>query len=135
MKSIYATLISTFFFLSCATRIDYIGSTKPSTTEVEVFTSRESIPRPYKEIGKGFIHYGYGGTRNLEKIQKKIVAKAKKQGADAVFIQDYYIRDNGANISSVFKTDSIGKSAVTTGSTTVQQTISSGFNIIFLKYQ
>ena len=135
MNKIYAILLSAFVLSSCVTRIQYIGSEKTPTREVEVFTNPQSIDKDYKEIGKGFISYGYLGPYNIEKIQGKIVEKAKQKGADAVLIQHYYVPNTGASINSVFRTDSLGKSAITTGVSSISQTGTTGLAILFLKYQ
>jgi hypothetical protein len=135
MKNIYLVISISFLLVSCSTTVQYIGASKSPTTNVEVFTSRETIQASYKEMGRGFIKYRYAGTKNPEKIQEKIVALAKKKGADAVLIESYYIPNTGAAINSFYRTDSVGKAAVTIGTSSVNQLGTSGFNILFLKYQ
>jgi len=135
MTKVYTTLVSFLFLFSCTTEIQYIGASGTPTTEIEVFTNPGSIGKSYKEIGKGFLRYGYLGPRGLEKIQQKVVEKAKQKGADAVLIQDYYIPNTGASLNSVFRTDSLGKSTITSGTTSVNQSGTTGLTILFLKYQ
>ena len=115
---------------SCTTHIRYIGQTHSPTTAVDVFVSPESVKRPFEYMGKGYLGY----FKNPVRIQQKSEKIARKKGADAVLILDYYLPDAGTQISSVFKTDSVAHSAVTTASTTIQPIGYTGFQIFFLKY-
>ena len=131
MYKIYFLLI-TICLISCNTKIRYIGKTLPPTKNIEVFISEQSIKQPYEYIGKGYL----GFHKNPNKIQEKAEEIARAKGADAVLITDYYIPDTGGtNITTVFKTDSIAKSAVTTANTTISPTSYSGYHILFLKYK
>ena len=56
-------------------------------------------------------------------------------GADAVIITDYYIANTGgAVITSTNKSDRIGKSKVSVGTTSITPTSTKGYNILYLKY-
>jgi Icc-related predicted phosphoesterase len=99
---------------------------------VDVYVDESAVTNPYKIIGKGYVK-SYPFTK-VEEIQEKAILKAKEKGADAVLIKDYYVPNTGAAINTSMRTDSIGKGTVSIGQTTVQQTGSSGFNILFLKY-
>jgi hypothetical protein len=118
-------------FSSCTTSIRYIGQSFPETDHVDVFINESSIKRPFDYIGKGFLGY----FKNPVKIQQKSEKLARKKGADAVLILDYYIPDNGTLVNTVFRTDSVNRAAVTTSSTTIQPIGYKEFYIYFLKYQ
>ncbi len=133
MYKIYIPLLTILFF-SCNTKIRYIGKSLPPTKSIEVFISEKSIKRSFEYIGQGYIG-GFGPHSNQNKIQLKAENLGKKKGADAVLITDYYIPDTGGtNITTIYKTDSIAKTAVTTARTTVTPTVYSGYQILFLKY-
>jgi len=135
MKYIYPYL--TIFLFSCYIRItpkiDYLGEKYLPTKEVDVFVDENNIEHKYKVIGKGYPRLS-PFQRSVEKLQKKVVEKAKKIGADAVLIKDYYIPNTGVQANSTFLTDSLGKGTITTGNTTITSTGSSGFSVFFLKY-
>lgn len=145
MNKIYFSFLIILFF-SCTTqskisypRISYLGNSYAPTKEADVYVDEKSIERPYKVIGKGYPDWGWGGSsfsfHSVEMLQQRVVETAKTRGADAVLIQDYYIINNNAGINSFFRTDSIGKGAITVGNSTVSSTNSTGFVILFLKYK
>lgn len=91
----------------------------------------KSIKQPFEYIGKGYL----GFFKNPNKIQKKAEKIAREKGADAVLITDYYIPDTGGtNITTVYKTDSIAKTSVTTANINAAPNSFSGYQILFLKY-
>lgn len=133
MPKQYTSYLLLLFFASCTTRITYIGSSSKPTQQVDVFVDESSVKKQYEIVGKGYTHTGL--FTKVEMIQTKAVAQAKKKGANAVLIKDYYIPNTGAAINSITRTDSVGRGAISIGSATVQQTGSSGFTVLFLKYK
>lgn len=134
MKKCYFLLfIPLLFACNFGTKISYIGNTFQPTQHVDVYVDESAVTNNYTVIGKGYIRRSY--FSNVEEIQKKSVEKAKEKGADAVLIKDYYIPNTSAAINTTMHTDSVGKGTVSVGQTTVQQTGSSGFNVLFLKYK
>ncbi|MBC7872955.1 MAG: hypothetical protein H7Y01_03105 [Ferruginibacter sp.] len=120
--------------VSCSTKIRYIGQSHSPTKDIEVFVSEQSIKRPYEYIGKGYLG-GFSLRGNQNKIQKKAEKLGLEKGADAVLITDYYITNTGGtSISGIYRTDSIAGGTVMTGNTTVTPTVTSGFHILFIKY-
>jgi len=133
MYKIYIPLLAILLF-SCSSKISYIGKAFPSTKNIEVFVSEQSIKQPYEYIGKGYLR-GYLLYRNPGKIQEKAEKLGLEKGADAVLISDYFIPNTGGtSISSIYKTDSIARGTVTVGNTTISPTTASGYNILYLKY-
>ena len=133
MYKIYTPLLSILLF-SCSSKIRYIGKAFPSTKNIEVFVTKQSIKQPYEYIGKGYIR-GYLLYRNPNKIQEKAEKLGLEKGADAVLITDYYIPDSGGtSINSIYKTDSIARGIVTVANTTIGPTTASSYTIFYLKY-
>lgn len=134
MNKIYFFFVFTISFISCTTKIRYIGQSHPPTNDIEVFVSEGSIKKPFEYIGKGYLG-GFVYHNNPEKIQKKAEKLGKAKGADAVLIMDYYVPDTGGtNIISAYRTDSVGRAVVTTGNTTISPTVASGYYILYIKY-
>ena len=129
MNKIYIPVLL-IILTSCTTNIRYIGQTLPETNNVDVYISEQSVKRPFEYMGKGYPGY----FKNPVKIQQKSEKIARKKGADAVLILDYYLPQAGTQISSVYKTDSVGRSSVTTSSTAIQPINYKEFYIYFLKY-
>jgi hypothetical protein len=122
MNKIYFVLLM-ILFSSCLPRINYLGNSFPPTREPDVFVDEKSIDKPYKIIGKG---YPDGvGTLTLKSLQKKAIEKAKKKGADAVLIQDYFVP--AAATGSTLHHPGNGSSVLT-------YNVDTQFIILFLKY-
>ena len=128
MRTLYF-LVLTSFIASC-TEFNYLGSTYPPTDKVEVFVTRSSVKKPFDVIGKGYIQNIVGLPPSVEEIQKKAIEKGKLKGAHGVIIEDYYLVDKFSGITS--GTDSSGNSNKTTS---INPTVSSGFNILFIRYR
>jgi hypothetical protein len=134
MKQIYFFSFSLFFFSACSPVIKYIGSTNTPTSHIDIFVDRDAIKKNYDIVGKGYVH-GLAINKQIEKLQDKVIEKAKKKGSDAVLIQDYYVPNTGAIINTSSRTDSISKGLLTIGISSVHTTGTSGYNIFFLKYR
>ena len=107
--------------------------TNKYTKNIDVFISEKSIKQSYEYIGKGYL--SKFGLSSPDKMQKKAEKLAREKGADALLITDYYITNTEeVNISSFYRTDTINHGIITTGNTSVKPSISTGYNIHFLKY-
>ena len=132
MYKVYFSL-ATLLFISCSTKIRYVGNTYPSTRDVDVYVTENSIKKPFNYVGKGYVA-GFG-PKNPEKVAAKSIQKARKMGADAILILDYYVPYTGTSMNSVYTADSIGKRLITTGNTQIVSTGTTGYNILFIRYQ
>lgn len=131
MNKIYPLFLM-IFFSSCFPHINYLGNSFPSTKEPDFFVDERSIDKPYKIIGKG---YPNGvGLRTLKTLQKKAIEKAKKKGADAVLIQDYFVQTAIANSSAIYHTDGSGKGIKGNSTFSTGNGVDTQFIILFLKY-
>ena len=88
MNKIYSVLLIVIFS-SCSAHINYMGNSFAPTREPDFYVDEKSIDKPYKIIGKGYPNSV--GTLTLKSMQRKAIEKAKKKGADAVLIQDYFL--------------------------------------------
>ena len=141
MKKIYIACIILVPFTSCyPTRLNfhYVGDKKTPTGKVDVFVDASAIKKEYTIIGKGYSEIIHNFKRKLysEKILDAAIAKAKQNGADAVFFKETFIFSQGTNISTNGRVDSVGKGVVSVSNTTVSPTVGYFHNeILFLKYK
>lgn len=134
MIKVYALMFITL--CSCGSRLNYLGSSYNPSKKVDVYVDASTIKRPYTIMGKGYMQYGVGSSvkSRIDKMQTKAIEKAKAKGADAVLFQDYLVKRDGTNIQTITKTDSVGKGLVTVETGTIGPVVSTGTNILFLKY-
>jgi len=130
MNKIYISLLL-FFLSSCLPRISYLGNSYSSTKEPDFYVEEKNITRPYQIIGKGYPQRF--ALFPAELLQRKAIQKAKDKGADAVLIQDFFVRNDLANISSVYRADSAGKAFLATPISDAGD-FETRFIILFLKY-
>jgi len=129
MRKLYTPLLVSILFTACGTQVNYLGSSYPQTKSVDVFVDRGSVKKSFDIIGKGYIERHLYSRSSVETIQKKAVEKAKLKGADAVLIEDYYVLNNAATITTHI--DTINN----TQSTNINPAFYSGLSILFLRYK
>ena len=132
MRKIYPPFLSIFLF-SCSAKIHYVGQASGTTKKVDVYINESSIKRNYDLLGQGYLNV-WAAHSKPDKIQKLAEETARKKGADAVIITDYFIANTGQSINNNYRTDSLDKGVITTENTTIHPIYSSGFRIIFVKY-
>jgi len=108
-----------------------LGRKYLATKQIDVYVDANSIEKPFKKIGTGFI----GLVFSAERMQKKAEKKAKAIGADALLIEYYSVVDERTLVSSTQMTidtaTRIPQGVITTQTGSLTR---SGFNISFLKY-
>ena len=129
MIKIYFTLLPVLAFASCASTLNYIGSSYTPTEKIDVFVDEAAIPKNYTIVGKGYVRNRTWSTP--KNIQTKAIAKAKQKGTDAVLIKDYYV----PVVNTSVQTDSSGKGRLSIGNAVVPQTSAPEFIVWFLKYK
>ena len=129
MRKLYFPLLL-ILLVSCGTQVNYLGTTYPSTKNVDVFVDQASVKKPFDVIGKGYIKRNIGPEISLETIQRKAVEKAKINGANAVVIEDYYLVDKTSSI-----TKQIDSSWNLTHTANINPAVTSGFSILFIRYK
>lgn len=132
MRKIYTSFLSILLF-SCSAKIHYVGQASTPTKKTDVYITESAIKKNYDLVGQGYLNT-WAAHSKPEKIQTLAEETAKKKGADAVIITDYFIANTGQSINSTYKTDSLGKGLVTTKNTIISPLYSSGFRVIFVKY-
>jgi hypothetical protein len=133
MLKIYAISLL-LIFSSCRARLNYLGSSYTPSKHVEVFVDPSAIKKPYTVMGKGYMEFNYYTKGRISKMQAKAIETAKQKGADAVLFHEYFVTQEGTNVKTVTKTDSVGKGSITVHSGTIGPIVSSRTDILFLKY-
>lgn len=132
-----AVLLIIAICLSACTKIDYIGEEYPPTTHVDLFFDIDDVTREHKIMGN-LIATADDGV-SAEKMQKKIIEKAKQKGADAVVITGFEKYRSGE--STTYKeTSEEGKTKK--GNTKITTTATSSTSVsekkqikaVFIKY-
>ncbi|HSG98455.1 MAG TPA: hypothetical protein VLB27_00300 [candidate division Zixibacteria bacterium] len=102
--------------LSC-TKIDYVGRSYLPTAHVDIYFSLDDVTTPYEVMGHMVAHAN--DMVSAEKMQKKMVEKAKEKGADAVVILGLERYQSGEKTStSETAEDDDGKIKVKSSSST-----------------
>ena len=132
-----AVLLIIAICLSACTKIDYIGEEYPPTTHVDLFFDMNDVTREHKVMGN-LIATADDGVSS-EKMQKKIMEKARQKGADAVVIMGFDKYQSGETTSYRETTEEgetkKGKSKTTTtatSSTSVKE--KKQIKAVFIKY-
>jgi hypothetical protein len=101
--------------VSC-TKIDYVGKSYAPTANVDIYFALEDIKGSYEVMGH--LTATAGSFTSSEKMQEKIVEKAREKGADAVVILglDVYIKEGGTSWSETTETTETTKGVKTTTS-------------------
>ena len=132
-----AVLLIIAICLSACTKIDYIGEEYPATTHVDLFFAMEDVTREHKVMGN-LIATADDGV-STEKMQKKIMEKARQKGADAVVITGFEKYQSG-EATTYRETSEEGKTKKGTSKTTTTATSSTSVNekkqikAVFIKY-
>ena len=134
MRKLYFSFLPALIVSACATRVAYVGSSYTPTQQVEVFVTQQAVKKPFDIIGKGYVHTPPSFS-NEEKIQRKAVEKAKQKGADAVIIEDYFVLATDNSVTTSVVSDSSRKVSVGVGTAQAHPSVTSGFQILFIRYK
>ena len=117
--------------VSC-TKIDYVGKSYAPTDEVDIYFSLDDIKGEYEVMGH-LTATASEFTRS-EKMQEKIIEKAREKGADAVVILglDHYVKDGGSSWSETTEVD--GNKTTTSGSQSSNTEEMKEITARFIKY-
>ena len=109
-------LVALVMVLASCTKIDYVGEEYPPTDHVDLYFSTSDAPAGHKVMG--YIVASAPDMVSAEKMQKKMMEKAREKGADGLIIEGLQRYQAGSNTnyneSSTEKTDSKGKTKTTT---------------------
>ena len=83
-----ASLLALFvLFIAACAKIDYIGQSYPPTTYVDLYFSEQDIRQDYQVMGHVIAQANEGIS--VERLQKKLEEKARKEGADGIVIHGF----------------------------------------------
>ena len=133
MNKIYVYLVFVTVSTSCATSINYVGTSYKATEKIDVFVDESAIEKNYVIVGKGYVRSTM--YTKPETVQNKAIIKAKEKGADAILIKDYYIPASAPGMNIAIGTDSTGKGSFSVGNSMVPSSHSSDLLVLFLKYK
>ena len=115
MKKLLVLVPLLLIFASC-TKVDYVGEEYPPTDHVDLYFSMADAPADHKIMG--YIVASAPDMVSAEKMQKKMMEKARLKGADGLVIEGLQRYQAGSNTNysetSTEKTDSKGKTKTTT---------------------
>ena len=122
--------------VSC-TKIDYVGKSYAPTATVDVYFSLDDIKGNYEVMGH--LTATAGEFTSSEKMQEKIIEKAREKGADAVVILglDVYVKDGGSSWSETTETNDTqsGTKTTTSGSQSSNTEEMKEITARFVKYK
>jgi len=132
MNRLAAALCFMLLIPACAT-VDYLGRSYPPTTNVELFFAEADIKESYEVMGRVNAHAN--DIVSAEKLQKKILEKARENGADAVVILGFERYQTGEHTSYNETTKEKRSGTTTTGSATTSSETEKAIEAIFVKYK
>ena len=74
---------------------DYVGSTYPATTQVDLFFDEADVTRPYTVMGELRVEGDNHLFMRSEKMQRKLIEQARERGADGILVAPVAIRVTG----------------------------------------
>jgi hypothetical protein len=136
IRKISLIALAVLLTVSC-TKIDYVGKSYAPTTNVDVFFSLDDVEGAYEVMGH--LTATAGTFVSSEKMQEKIMEKAREKGADAVVILglDHYIKEGGSSWSETTETTATtsGVQTTTTGSQSSNDEEMKEITARFIKYK
>ena len=140
MKKIYPFCFFLLLLTSCFPKVyvHYVGAKNTETEKIEIFVDESAIKKDYTIIGKGYAEIDNNWQQKLykEKIVDAAVAKAKKNGADAILFKEILLLNPGADKYLSPYADSIRNSLIKR--TNTPSSLTAGYfhdEILFLKYK
>lgn len=135
IRTISLLALAVLMTVSC-TKIDYVGKSYNPTSNVDIYFSLEDVKGSYEVMGH--LTATAGSFTSSEKMQEKIIEKAREKGADAVVILglDVYIKEGGTSWSETTETTetTTGVKTTTTGSEANNDEEMKAISARFLKY-
>lgn len=113
-------LLSVLFVLTlsgCITT-DYVGKTYPATRHVDLFFDDADVERPYTVMGEMRVEADNSLFMRSEKMQRKLIKKARERGADGVIFAPVQIRVTGETVHTSGTAHADGKNRDSSSSTT-----------------
>jgi hypothetical protein len=135
MKQPY-TLFIFVLFVSCSSKISYVGSKNEPTRKIDVYVDGNAIKHSYDIVGKGYADRFNLGFQHQDKLMKAAIKKAKANGADAVWFREYYIYSDGTYINGTTRVDTIYRGVTySSNSRVLNNPATLVRDILFIKYK
>lgn len=100
-----------FLATSCVT-VDYLGKNYAPTTNVDMFFSTNDVPKDFEVMGT--VSAEMPDWMNMEKMQEKLIEKAREKGADAILIEDFDKQITGSTSNTNDNGNGWGQTTTTT---------------------
>ncbi len=94
-------------FISCSTKIKYLGNKYEPTDDIKIYFEETDIPEDNEVMGR--IYVKFKEDTNIEHIQRSIVAKVKSVGGDAVLMGELNEQVSGTVTGSAGGVTKVGK--------------------------
>ncbi len=134
MRLVVVTLL---LLIAGCTKIDYVGEEYAPTSTVDLYFADADVGRDYKVMGH--LVATAGDIVSAEKMQKKVMQKAREKGADGVIILglDRYTAGQSTNYSekSVTEDKKNKTQTTTTGSSSTSSEEKKEIRATFIKYK
>lgn len=131
-------ILSVFLLLACTgcMTTDYVGSTYPATTQVDLFFDADDITRSYTVMGELRVEGDNHMFMRSEKMQRKLMEQARKRGADGILLAPVAIRVTGEteHSSGTSSVDKKGREWSSSSSTATAQEVKE-LRGLLLKYE
>lgn len=125
-------LLAAVLIPACA-HVDYVGRTYPPTSHVDLYFDEREVEAPYDVMGQVIARAN--DLVSAEKLQSKMMDKAKEKGADAVVITGLDRYKTGESTTYNESTKERKRRTETTVTETTTDTNEKQITALFLKYR
>jgi hypothetical protein len=94
MKRYLPSLVLIVLLTSCSDRIIYYGRAYPATSNVDLYFRESDVPEAHEIMGKATLEVS--AKKNSDKVQAKLLERARKKGADALIFDDISLTNTGS---------------------------------------
>ena len=94
MKRYTSSFILILLVTSCSDRIIYYGRSYPETNNVDLYFREGDVTESHEIMGKATLEVS--AKKNSDKVQAKLLERARKKGADALIFDDISLTNTGS---------------------------------------
>ena len=98
-----AILFAMILGMSSCVELDYLGKSYPATQQVDLYLNEQDIDREYETMGH--LNAEMPKFMSMEKMQTKMMEKAREKGADGIIMGAIDIRVTGTSENSSGSSD------------------------------
>ena len=129
---IWAGIFGLVLVFAC-TKIDYVGESYAPTSQVDMYFSEDEVTIEYRVMGRMVAHAN--DAVSAEKMQKKMMKKAREKGADGIIILGLERYQSGETTTHTDDTKDTKKGSRTTGVTKTATQFEKEIKAILIKYK